>query len=543
MRQIADCISSSVIYTNGTYDGSDLETRSGGERKIILSAASVPGTERPRPGALASWSSFTAGVFSFPVMCMFLLAAVILGFSVRQIAEPDIWWHLRNAQQLVLQHSFPKLDTYSFGATGAPWLSHEWLSEIPFFFGLKTKGLQGILGVYFAVLVLIYTGVYYRSCRAGANCKNAAVTTLLAIFLGVVSIGPRVLLFGWLCMVGLLVILDHFRLTGKGLWLLPSLFVLWINLHGSWVFGIAVLALTVASGLVAGEWGLVVARRWSPRELKRILLALGASVAVLFVNPFSYKLVLYPFDFLLRQPSNMKHIGEWQPVDFNTGDGKLALIVTLGLLAVTLLSRRRWRLDELLLTAFALWVGLSHTRFLFFAGLIIPPILAPHLNLFPPYERELDKPWLNAVIMAALVGSLFFFVPSPATLQQKVDEEYPRSALEFMQRQHIKGRIFNQYVWGGYMEWNAPELRPFTDGRADIFMYNGTFDDYISAMLINQPFEIMDKYAIDYALLDPKQPLTYLLEHSRTWRTIYSDKVAVLFERIRTTEEAATPSK
>ena len=64
----------------------------------------------------------------------------------------------------------------------------------------------------------------------------------------------------------------------------------------------------------------------------------------------------------------------------------------------------RWKLDEVLLAAFALWAGLSHGRFLFFAGLIMVPILAPRLDLFPPYERELDKPWLNAFIMAVIVG-------------------------------------------------------------------------------------------------------------------------------------------
>ena len=182
------------------------------------------------------------------------------------------------------------------------------------------------------------------------------------------------------------------------------------------------------------------------------------SLAALFVNPFGYKLVLYPFDFLFRQQGAMQHIEEWQPVDFSTGDGKLALIMILALLAAALFSRRRWRLDEALLTAFALWAALSHVRFLFFAGLILAPILAPRLKLFPPYERELDKPWLNAGIMAAFVGALIFFFPSAAQLQQKVDEEYPRAALEFMQRQHLNGRIFNNYGWGGYMEWNAPAI-------------------------------------------------------------------------------------
>ena len=493
------------------------------------------------PAASISWTGLAASIFSFPVMCMFLLAAAIFGFSAKQIADPDIWWHLRNASYLFQYHSFPSVDTYSFTAAGSPWMNFEWLSEIPFLLGFKAMGLQGMLAVYFAVLVLIYVGVYYRSCRAGADCKDATVVTLLAIFLGVVSIGPRTLLFGWLCMVGLLLVLDRFRRTGKGLWLLPPLFAVWINLHGSWVFGVVVLVVTIASGLIEGEWGLVAARRWSALELKELLLALAASLAALFVNPFGYKLVLYPFDLLFRQPSIMKDIQEWQSVDFSAGDGKLALIMILALVAAALFSRRCWRLDEALLTAFALWAALSHVRFLFFAGLILVPILAPRLKLFPPYQRELDKPWLNAGIMAAIVGALIFFFPSAAQLQQKVDEQFPKAALEFMQGQHINGRIFNNYGWGGYMEWNVPQLKPFIDGRADIFVYNGTFDNYLKVLHIQAPFEILDKYKIDYVLLEPAKPLTYLLEHSPAWRMIYSEKVAVLFER--TPGTAAAPLK
>ena len=167
----------------------------------------------PVDPAVATPRGLFARVFSFPVMCMFLLIAVIFGFSVRSISEPDIWWHLRNGEQTVLHHTIPRLDTYSFGAAGSPWLDHEWLSEVPFFLAFKVGGLKSIVALYFAVLALIYTGVFYRSCDGGAGCKSATLTTFLSILLGVVSIGPRMLLFGWLCMVALLLVLDHFRAT------------------------------------------------------------------------------------------------------------------------------------------------------------------------------------------------------------------------------------------------------------------------------------------------------------------------------------------
>ncbi len=483
-----------------------------------------------------------ARIFSFPMMCMFLLAAVIFAFCVKQFAEPDMWWHMRYARDLLQNHSFPVVDTYSFTAAGSYRPNFEWLSEVPFFLAFKTMGLRGILALYFGILVLIYSGVYYRSCKEGADCKNAAITTLIGISLGVVSIGPRTLLFGWLCMIGLLLVLDRFRQTGKGLWLLPPLFALWINLHPSWMFGLIVVGLVLASGLVEGEWGLVVAHKWSSAQLTSLVGAFAASVAALFVNPFGYKLIVFPFKSLFRLQGNVQYVEEWRGIDFSTGNGKLALFVILGLLTAITFSRRRWRLDEVFLMALALGAALLHGRFLFFAGLILPPMLAQRLSLFPPYDRELDKPWLNAAIMAVVFAALIFFFPPNAALQQKVGEEYPDAALRFMQRQHLAGRTFNQYVWGGYMEWNAPELKTFIDGRADIFADNGVLNDHRKANDIDRPLEIMDKYGIDYVLLQPQRPLAYLLEHSPGWELAYADNVAVLYERTPVTAAAASPA-
>jgi hypothetical protein len=227
----------------------------------------------------------------------------------------------------------------------------------------------------------------------------------------------------------------------------------------------------------------------------------------------------------------MQAVQEWQSVDFSKGSGKLVMLIIFGWLAAALLSRRRWKLSDVLLMAFALWVGLSHVRFVFFIGLIMAPVLAQWIHLFPPYEGKLDKPWLNAVIMAGVLGWIVFSFPSNAKLQQDVDKQYPTAALQFMQRENVSGRIFNTDAWGGYMEWNAPALKPFTDGRADIFAYNGTFDDYVKTVLIQSPLQVLDKYKFDYVLIEPGHPLEYLLRHSPEWRPKYSDDVAVLFER------------
>ena len=134
--------------------------------------------------------------------------------------------------------------------------------------------------------------------------------------------------------------------------------------------------------------------------------------------------------------------------------------------------------------------------------------------------------------MLALAACLFYSFPTEKDFAHKIADEYPRAALEFMQGQKLNGRIFNSVEFGGYMEWNAPALKPFIDGRGDIFIYNGIFADYVSAVTVSKPLEIFDKYHIDYVLLEQKWPLTYVLEHSSGWQLVYRDKVAALFERI-----------
>lgn len=493
--------------------------------------SSVSAPPVTKPSAILRGSRLQI-VFSFPVMCMFLLSAVILAFSIKGFAEPDIWWHLRDGAYVAQHHAFPGIDLYSSGAAGARWLDHEWLSEVLFYAAYKAMGLRGVLLLSFTAVVLIYAGVYYLSCIVGADCKDAALATLVAISLGVVSIGPRTLLFGWLCMAILLIVLERARQKSAIVWALPPLFALWINLHPSWVFGMVVFVLTIISGCIDGEWGAVIASRWSASELKRLLLCFVSCCVALLVTPFGYKLALYPFDFLFRQQANMQNIEEWQPVDFTTGGGKLAMAVILAFFLIVCFSNRRWRLDHLAIASFAIWAGFAHTRLLFFLGLVLIPLLAPSLALFPPYEAALDKKWLNAAIMIIVLAAAIHWLPSNSQLQDKVDAVFPHKAVEYLQSNGFNGKIFNQYVWGGYLEWNAPEIKPFIDGRADIFVYNGSFDDYFRGVLMKSPLEVLDKYSFDYVLLQPTARLSYLLKHSSGWCLVYSDNVALIFQRV-----------
>ena len=51
--------------------------------------------------------------------------------------DPDIWWHMRNAQYLFQHHQFPRFDTYSFTVAGHPWINHGVAERSSLLFGLS----------------------------------------------------------------------------------------------------------------------------------------------------------------------------------------------------------------------------------------------------------------------------------------------------------------------------------------------------------------------------------------------------------------------
>ena len=469
--------------------------------------------------------------FPLPILLFAVIALEISWLAGLRIADADIWFHLRNALQLLTKHSFLHADLYTFTSSGAPLLNHEWLSELPYYLAFQLCGLRGLLAIYMVVLWLIFGGVYYLALRRGATCGNAALSTMAGVVLGCYSFGPRMFQFGWLCLVALLIVLEHFQQTSKGLWVLPPLFALWINLHGSWVFGFAVIGIYIVSGLVEGQWGSVAADYWPPAQLRKLVVASGASIAALLANPYGYKLVWYPFDLLFRQRQNLENVIEWRSVDFHTAWGKLAMLMIFALLAAALFSQRRWTFRDITLVIFVLWVSLTHVRFLLFAAIILTPILAPRLKLFTPYDERTDRPWFNLALTAAIAGIILWIYPSAPQLANNIDTQFPRDALRFMQCKQITGRLFHYYDFGGYIEWNAPTVKTFADGRTDIFVYNGVFEDNLRLTKIENVFELLDKYRIDLVLYPINTPLCYVLEHNTKWRTIYADKVVKLYAR------------
>ncbi len=476
-------------------------------------------------------------VLSFPALLAAATVTCVYMFVSRSMVDPDIWWHLRNAEYQLRTHSFIVKDMYSFTTPGVPWMNHEWIAELPFYLGWRVLGGRGLVLVTALAVECIFLGVYFLALRHNRNPKAASLVTIVAAFLSTVSFGPRTLLFGWIGLVAELLILDEFfrrspRTFRPVVWMLPILFMIWVNTHGSWLIGMVVLVSFLGCGCVRISAGAIESRGWTREQLRTLSLATAFSLASLFFNPYGWRLVAYPFNLAFHQRLNIANVEEWATLDFHAVRGHVLLVALTLVFFAQLFRSRKWAPYELAYVFIGTYSAFTYSRFLFLAAILIFPLIAQDLTWLPAYRPEQHHPRLNAAILCVLVAIIVSHLPSRAEKPTAADLAFPSGSARFLDNFHPEGRVLNDFLWGGYLEWHQRQIPVFIDSRVDIFEYAGVLKDYLDVTRLKDSLAILDKYRIRYVLFRPEAPLVYLLRHTHGWKVDYEDKSTVLLERV-----------
>ena len=480
----------------------------------------------PTPGAFKR--AFDR-IFSRHLMNIAILVTLPVIFTVslnparEVLRDPDIWWHLADARQLMTTHHFLWTEPNSFTVGGKPWVNPEWLGELPFWFGYQALHLRGIYYVEWLVIGANLIFLYWRGHRLSGHAGAAWWAAALAFLLISVNTGPRVIAFAYLAMSAELAILESAeRGKTRALWLLPPIFVLWVNLHGSWLIGLALFVLYILCGSFHFTRGAIEQTAFSAQQRNRLLAVLTLCVLGLFLNPYGWHLVWNPIDMMANQKLNIANVMEWKPLNLSTIAGVSAFAAMCLMALTNAFNGRKWRVYELALVFFAWYAALDHMRFVFLAAVLTTPMLAADIRR--GFHLESDKntiPAANAMIVTAAIAVLAFSFPSEKNLQQKLKTFFPMDSIAAVQP---SWRTFNSDLVGGMMTFQKkPE---FIDSRFDIFEHEGVLADYLTAMYLANPLEVFDKYHIDHVLVDEGMPVGYLLKHSPGWTLIRREKVA-----------------
>ena len=486
----------------------------------------------PESTRAAGRTGLIARLVPFPVFLAGLLVAGAFVTTRKPAFDPDVWWHAVIGQEILRTGHWPTHDVFSFTAPGARWIAYEWFGEL--WMGLAYRwGERGLLvlnGIWAAallVLLYVYLTLVVRNCKAAA----AAAAVLLPVLSGVFSARPQML--GYCFLLIELICLERFaRGRPRALWVLPPLYLVWVNTHGSFILGLALLGAFWLNGLFQFHVGDVETRRWTPAESRALLLAALGAVAVLPLTPYGTRLGAYPFEMALLQKVNLAHIQEWMAIDFATSFGRVFLASLLGLFVAQLLWRPRYRLFDVLFFVAAAFAAGNHIRFIFVFTFILAVRLATLLaRWFPPYQPEKDRPVLNLVLLSLLSVGLVVTYPTQAQIERDLAPAYPVKAVACIRHGCAPEPMLNEYAWGGYLIGQfRGGVKVFIDGRADFYEYAGVLQDYVDLMDLhaNTPL-LLAKYRIRSAFIRTDSSLATYLSAVPGWKLRYRDPLASVF--------------
>src|SRR5580704_4216484 len=241
-----------------------------------------------------------------------LVALGLFAMSARSVTDPDVWWHLRTGELIIHTHSVPRVDPYSFTRFGQPWVNHEWLSDVMIFTLYRWAGWGGLIVAFASIIGAALLLVFLR---CPGHPFTAGLITALGAVASAATWGVRPQMLSLLLASVLLLILQRFDQHPNRVWWAIPLMLLWVNLHGGYAMGIALLALFLGGRALDVVLGF---ERW-PRaapQLRRLALVLAACLAVIPLNPNGVRMYWYPLQ-TLRSRSMQKYIEEWFSPNFH----------------------------------------------------------------------------------------------------------------------------------------------------------------------------------------------------------------------------------
>ncbi|MEA2538849.1 MAG: hypothetical protein QOH35_215 [Acidobacteriaceae bacterium] len=493
----------------------------------IACTVTAPETERSRAGVVRS-------VFSLPVFLGAMLV-VLAVLSVRgRFDDPDMWWHLKMGQIIWTTHSIPTTDIFSYTTHHHAWVPHEWLAQVLIYAAYRWGGYSGLMLWLCFFTAALYTAGYALCSLYSGNAKIGFAGAMTIWFFSTAGLAIRPQMIGYLFLVFELLAL-HLGRTRNPRWFfcLPPLFAIWVNCHGSFFLGLIVAAIFLAGSFFNFRSGMLVSSPWVPRQRWMLSLALILSVAGLLLNPVGTKQILYPLNTMLHQPLGISQVQEWQPLQLSEARGVAMLGVLLCIFLLLVVRRSELFWDEFLLLALGVWLAVSHQRMVFVFGILAAPILSRLLSTsWDNYDAQTDRPLPNALLIAASLAVAFWGFPNRQSLSRQVELKSPLDAVAFINNHHLSGRMLNDYVYGGYLIWAAPEHPVFVDGRADVFEWTGVLDEFGKwAMLQSDPNTLLEKYKVDFCLLAQESPMVRVLPLLGQWKVVYSDDRSVVFVR------------
>jgi hypothetical protein len=478
------------------------------------------------------------------VLLTLLAIFIFLTAFQKQHFDADIFWALKSGEWIIENLEVPKSDPFSYTFGGEPWIDFTWgFQVIAHLFYTYLGGWHGLFLLQLAVGSVTFFLIYRNVNLVTSGRIWLCIIILYLVFSTSQSrffIRPH--LFAYLFISLYLFLMSVYENRGKCLWFLLPLQILWVNIHSSFILGILIVW-AYAAGMLIDELREKGFTYKVPHGLKRLMYVSILLPVVSLINPYGWKLVVFPF--VHQAEGNveaLRHIAEWtraslsellfylypDPVDYFAFK-----VLLFGAIVLIIMNLRYLKVRDVFLLSGAFYMAATHIRWVPLFAYVAAPVLASnmarYLDRLGREPRTLKTAvWLLSIFLAAFLATNFFFVKDRARYGIGIKTGlFPEGTVSFIKTEGIGGNIYNEYFYGGYLIHN--DIKVFIDGRTPT-VYSPYFFWKMRLVDITDRWNrLVEEYDITAALVKIRGDFCEKLWKDEGWIPVSFDDVSALY--------------
>ena len=361
-------------------------------------------------------------------------------------------------------------------------------------------------------------------------------------------------LAGLVLFVGLFVLLDAASWRRSHWFVVPVMFALWANLHGSWVVGLGLLGT-----MCAGRAFDVVRRTRNIKsvvfdhQVRRLFVLTELAAVAVLLNP--YGIGVYAEVLSFAGNPNLQDLIEWEPLTLRASQGKTAAAAALALMIVYRFSPRRVACAEVLLLVGLGGAAMWSSRMIHWWGPTAAYYLALHTaaiarRRLPAKRTAPVRRGLTSVVTVGLVWIFFAYTPFGFTLLHGRPAGRP-GASATNREEHVgpNARRCRQLSAAESGEWTDLQFVRMgrlsalrrTAGSATVHQLprplipREVWQDSLTILHAGSRWDdLLDRYGVNTLVLNSQQSealVRALKGDSETWDVAYEDRLVAVFRR------------
>ncbi len=481
----------------------------------------------------------------------------LAAISRLNIVDLDLFHEMALIREAFRLGFLPRADTFSYIPTISPVVHHEWGTGLILYLVTVQLGLgaAGLMVLKYLLAAFIALGCLWFARRQGAGYAVFSFLGLLGIAMGEAGLSTiRAQLFT-LCFVLILLFLVEQDRKGKGwaLWAWLPIYVIWLNLHGGFLVGVALLAVYISERFFLN---LLAEKNFlkSLQMMQRQIWFLMATGLLTLATPYGTD--YFPYIWNAVALDRTPFIPEWRPLwDVNWAD-LWVWIFALGVVLYCQTQKDLRQMPGLFIIAATAWGSLWHYRHLSIyavAWMCYTPAYVEKTsfgNLINKVCRQNSRLWTAIFIIIGISGTLyavrhqFWHLRIPTTAEESKEgiPVYPAGAVSYLQDHKFSGNLMVPFDVGAYVSWKLyPEVKVSMDSRFEVVYPVPAVRENILFYAAKEGWQkTLAKYQTDAILVPRWRQLEQVMgrhdvwisnDNSQSWTRVYQDDGYSLYLR------------